>query len=238
MISPDDWQDADDAIPISMEQLINGSIEPSTRDSNRNAVATWLNTYTSAHSTSLSLPHRLLVIDHILNNRFPGTDPAWPSTLRQTIWRAVLRSSHFWINPDTGKTINKILPVHRPDGIYENDFKVFLMCAAERADRIGRDLPTEEHVKMIESAIRTFFFNVEKAGLRNELECLGFVLMFDEEHRRVLGFDDLRERIRWAFEGRKVDWEGCEILRARKVKVNTTAMKAVMKIWRDAKAAL
>lgn len=97
--------------------------------------------------------------------------------------------------------------------MYESNFNLFVTCAAERLDRIGRDLPDPEHVAKIEASIRLFFTRIasKPATLTRPLEHLGFLLLVDEEHGRDVKLADMQTRLRMCFDGVKkgeMDWKG------------------------------
>lgn len=58
---------------------------------------------------------------------------------------------------DTGEHTGKPAPIVAPTGHFECNFNLFVQCAAERLDRVGRDLPDPEYVQQIESQLRLFF---------------------------------------------------------------------------------
>jgi hypothetical protein len=232
----DDWDDVGDSIPVSMDQLLNGAKDgPETVESDPHLlVAHWIDNQTAYPPNSLSTEHRENITEHLVNQKFPGTTPNWPTTLRQTLWRAVIRPSYFWVNPETGEHSGKPKPIHRPDGIYENDFKVWLMCAAERADRIGRDLPEPEYVQRVESEVRDFLRQTGAEEKRTQFGHLVFLLMFDEEHKRGLRIEEVTERICRAFGEHGVNWDECGMFRPQEEgrKMQYSAEMAD-KMWRE-----
>ena len=138
------------------------------------------------------------IIDFIFEWKYPvAVDGVEDCTTRarQMIWRAVVRANYFWVNPETGLETGKPKPVLAPDGSYEHSFDVFVMCAAARADRIGRDMPTAEWVKDVEDDLRMILTRAEKAGRLECIEHLAFVLMFEEDRKKVLSRDQFRRRI-------------------------------------------
>lgn len=200
-------------MPVSMEQLT-GESEPGLIDetSPRFIINTWFQNQAFFQIANITLEHQTKILEHFLNFAYPGTTPNWTAVLRQYVWRTVIRANYFWLNPETGKVGEKPKPVHRPDGIYENDFNIWLMCVAERSDRVGRDIPTHEHVTATEADVRAFLTQVE--GLdRQVLARLAFLVLFDEQHKRGLKVEDLRERVKKALgaEWGRVDWEGCRL---------------------------
>lgn len=101
-----------------------------------------------------------------------------------------------------------------PTGVYESNFALFVSCAAERLDRIGRDLPDAEYVAQIETALRLFFRRVEFRNLTRPLEHLAFLLMVDEEQARFLTKEGFQSRMRMCFdaEGKTMNWGGMGVV--------------------------
>lgn len=115
---------------------------------------------------------------------------------------------------DTNEPALKPAPISAPTGAFEGNFAIFVACAAERLDRIGRDLPDPEYVAQIESSIRTFFRRVAHKRLHRPLAHLAFLLLLDEEQNRHLTREALQSRLRVCFEGVKgMEWGGLGVLR-------------------------
>ncbi|KAK5172223.1 uncharacterized protein LTR77_003861 [Saxophila tyrrhenica] len=244
-VSASRFNNVDDSMPISIKQLINNTspIPREPEDPNHIAIATWFSEQTG-HQYQVSPRHREKIIEHLLNHKYPGTTPDWLAATRQVFWRAVIRASYFWVNPDTKTEAGKPTPIHRPDGLYENDFKTFVLCCAERADRVGRDLPSPEYVKWVEDQVRDFLGKAEKI-FKKELEHLAFLLMWDEEHKRILKEGEMVERVMRVFGRLKFNWRGCQMFAPREVQRARGGHRKVEvgvdyaeKVWEDAMAAL
>ena len=184
-------------------------------DLERQGVVQWLHNQTSPPYRNLSDDRRTKIVDHVVNYKYPHRDPGWKSSIRLMIWRAVVRANFWWINPDTGVHTGKPKTIRRPEGVYEANFEVFVMCAAERLDRIGRDLPDPEYVRKVENEVRQCLKKAEEEQMTEHLRHLAFLLMFDEDSRRdVLSLEQMQERIRRAFGDVGYDWEGNGIFKA------------------------
>ena len=123
--------------------------------------------------------------------------------------------------------------------MFENHFEAFVECAAERLDRINRDLPSPEYVKKVEDEVRAFLTKAEYAGKMKQLQHLAFLLLFEEDQRKAaLGLEDLQERIRRAFADTEMGLEEFEFMRKGKmpvVKVHPAFTVAVADaVWQDA----
>jgi hypothetical protein len=231
-------QEVPDSLPISLNQLNEDSEEeiPGPPD-NREIVAEWMDSHTGPGDKAVRFEVRDKMIEHLLNRKFPGSTLDWTAELRQTVWRCVIRSGHFWINPDTKEPVGKPKPIRRPDGPYESDFRVFVICAAERADRIGRDLPDPEFVKAVEDQVRIFLRQAETKKHLPKLEHLAFLLVWDEERTRSsITADDLRERVKMTFGMGGLNWKGCEMFHpdGRVPRRNKNNIDVAESIWQDA----
>ncbi len=239
-------------MPVSMDQLINGAKDvPAPSDPRRVAIEKWFSKQTAHVYQSITPDHRDKAIEHLFHHLHPDKTSDWAATIRQQFWRMVIRASFFWKNPETGDWVGKPKPIHRPDGVYENDYKVFVMCAAERLDRIGRDLPTPEWVKDIEDQVRDFLGKAEKM-FPKELEHFAFMLLWDEEQKRGLNLEHMVERVKKAFGGLKhpgfpsygcasflpKDVRGPQRGRGGRGHINHEPMELATQVWEEAKAAL
>lgn len=116
------------------------------------------------------------------------------------------------ITPQDTSKPEKIKPVSAPTGMYQGHYELFVLCAAERLDRIGRDLPDPAYVASIETNVRTFLRRVENNSLIKELEHLAFLMLLDEEQNRTLSKEDLQTRLRLVFDGVKgMEWKWCGV---------------------------
>ncbi|KAK3719097.1 hypothetical protein LTR37_004661 [Vermiconidia calcicola] len=196
----------------------------------RAVIEEWLKYETSpAWVNNLALVHRTKLIDHIYNHKNPDDNQNWNLELRQLFWRNVIRANFFWVNPDTGLPTGKPKPIHYPDGAHVGDFNLFIMCAAERADRVGRDLPFPEYVKEVEDEVRSFLSKAQEE--RDQFQHLAFLLMFDEEQKRVLGLGELQDRIGRTFQDIELDSSKFTMIKAGPpVSVNQNVEMAE-KIW-------
>lgn len=181
-------------------------------------VTTWFNAQMSLPFRNLSVALRTKAITHLTHLKFSGeVDGAsdWDKNIRLLIWRAVVRANFFWKDPTNGTETGKPKPVSRPTGIFENHFEAFVECASERLDRIGRDLPSPGYVENVENEVRSLFAKALEAGERLNLQHLAFLLLFEEEQRKSpLTLGDMQERIRRAFTGSKISFQGSEVVKA------------------------
>ena len=108
-------------------------------------------------------------------------------------------------------------------------------CAAERLDRVGRDLPDPEYVRQIENSLRLFFRRIEHRKLYRPLAHFAFLLLIDEEQKRAVVKEGLQMRLKMAFDGVKtMDWAGLGILRMGELpKRKGEAPGRTELVWRD-----
>lgn len=206
----------------------------------RQIVVDWFYGQTAPHYLNLSAKLQQKAIEHLLRLAYPELhDAEWTGTLRLVVWRAVVRSNFFWVNPVTKIPSGKPKPVLRPAGVFENHFEAFVECAAERLDRINRDLPSPEYVKRVEDEVRNFLTKVEYASRTKQLQHLAFLLLFEEQQRRsALALEDIQERIRRAFSNPDLALGEFEFMRKGKVPsskehpAHTVAVADA--IWQDA----
>lgn len=215
----------------------------SEEEGHRASIATWLTAHIMHQNVSIKLRNKL--VDHIYHHVHTSTSSEWHAELRQILWRAIIRATYFWVNPDTGLPIGKAKPVEYPEGAYGAVHELFTVYAAKRADRIGRDIPTAEWVAKVEGEVRELLKWCESAGgsqggngrrspsddtdggPSRALEHLGFMLAFDEEQKRALTREDLRERLARAFEGVKgPTWEDFEVIRPAGGKIDRKKLES------------
>ena len=208
----------------------------------RKEIEDWLACQTSHAYHNLSNKLRDKVADHLLGYKYAEEQPDRDSAIRLIIWKAVIRASYFWIEPDTGLPVGKPKPVRTPDGVFASNFDVFLMCCAERADRVGRDLPEPEHVKKVEDDVRRLFKVVKEQGFKEQLEHLAFLLLIDEGQGRELTAEEMQERMGLAFSDSTVAWDGFEIVRCTSttppIPTKGSKLSFAESIWQDIVAQL
>lgn len=209
-------------------------------ETKRRVVSDWFHAQKAQPYRNLSAKQRQKTIDHLSKLKYPEIhDSEWTKSLRLTVWRAVVRANFFWLNPHTGQPTGKPKPIVRPAGVFENHFEAFVECAAERLDRINRDLPNAEYVKKVEDEVRNFLTKVEYDGKTKQLQHLAFLLMFDEEQRKsALTLEDMQERIRRAFSGADIGLEEFEFMKMGKVPSKPEhpayTVSVADAIWKDA----
>ena len=234
-----EWQKDDGGLPVTDQPwtpLANG------KDTERECVQDLLNNQTSPTShKKFSDSLRTKVTEYFAKRKDVPRDQQWDANVRQIIWRAVIRANYWWTNPDTGEHTGKPKPIRTPDGVYLNNFELFVTCCAERADRVGRDLPDPEYVHKVEDEVRAFFKKVEKESMQEQLDHLAFLLMFDEEEEytrnRVLSLEDMQERIGKAFADTDMDWRGSDIFKPSSLQQSTTSgstLELAESTWQDA----
>ncbi|KAF2482501.1 hypothetical protein BDY17DRAFT_161012 [Neohortaea acidophila] len=219
-------------------------------------VANWFYAQTTQPYRNLSAQTRQLAIHHLTMQRYPElTLPGavvddnkihkqedWPRTLRLLVWRAVIRANFFWVNPATNRAA-KPKPIVRPTGAYENHFEAFVECAADRLDRIRRDIPDAEYVAGVETEVRNFLRKVQGMEGGRLLAHLAFLLLFEEEQRKgALTAGDMQERIRRAFGvGFLEGEEGVVFMKGERGPIkrdgSVSTVVAADAIWREAMAA-
>lgn len=130
--------------------------------------------------------------------------------------------------------------------MYDANFEMFVMCCAERADRVGRDLPNPEHVQQVEGEVRKLLTTADKKGTMECLEYLAFLLLFEEDRQKDVTLEGMRQRVWRAFSGPNWDWKefekGFEVLKKGKESqqkpVSGSNFAVADAIWRDAGALL
>lgn len=189
-------------------------------------IETWLLAQ-KGHHYSLKRATVDKIIHFVYNMKYEEDREAWMKEVRLIVWRAAVRANFWWTNPvsiitlsdqkdactdipqDTGSSGARPEPIPAPTGMYESNFNIFVTCAAERLDRIGRDLPDPEYVHQIEAAIRLFFRRCAYKDIVPPLEHLAFLLMIDEEQNRFLSKEALQSRLRMCFDRVKgISWSG------------------------------
>ena len=127
-----------------------------------------------------------------------------------SLYRQSAKCSHA---QDTGVATYRVQPISAPSGIYQGHYELFVTCAAERLDRVGRDLPDPAYVADIEANIRLFLQRVQAKKMIKELEHLAFILVLDEEQGRTLSKDDLQTRLRIVWDGVKgMEWKNTGVM--------------------------
>lgn len=206
-------------------------------DSRRTQIEDWFDSRTTQPYRNLTAALQERIIDHIFQHKYSQDDKEWIKCLRHLVWRAVVRANYYWINPDTEQATGKPIPIRVPSGIHESNFEMFVMCCAERADRVGRDLPDSDHVWKVEKEVRKLLSKAEREGMRERLEHLGFLLLFEDERKQGLTLDQMQERIRRAFSDAQLDWWEFEFFKKGpappKPPVAGTGLAVAATIWRE-----
>ena len=213
-----EWKD-DEGVPRRVQEMQKKQPEqPHQEDinANRSKVAAWLEELRSKHFPRLNNHLCTQIIDHIYHLKYDPDNADFKTTIRQTIWRAIIRPNYFWINPHTGLETGKTQPIETPSGDYLGSFELFVHCCAKRSDRVGRDLPDPEYVQKVEHELRGLFKEVEDQDMGDQLQHLAFLLMFEEcklGKPVILGLEEFQERVLMAFADVEMEWDAMEIIR-------------------------
>ena len=207
-----------DDLPISTQQLLDDSFEREDETTAKTPVQLWLESHTEHPYKSFTKEINAKIIEHVTNLVSDEYDPTWMREVRETIWRAVVRSNYWWVNPEEGKWTGRQRPVEVNEGVWSGSFEAWVECCARRQDRVGRDIATHEYVHRVENDVREFLLRAERSGLHTQLEHLAFLLMFDETKRfkYVMNLQEMQERIAIAFTdaGGKMNYKGLSYMRA------------------------
>jgi hypothetical protein len=232
-------------MPISAEQLLDEPVPSESEDVEKGPVELWLDSHTEHPYKGFSQELRTKLVEFLTESIESDYDPIHMCEVRKTIWRAVVRSNYWWINPDTGEWTGRQRPINVNDGVFAGNFEAWVQCCAERQDRVGRDIATHEYVHKVEDDVREFLRRADKAGMHAQLEHLAFLLIFDEtkRHPHVLELHEMQERIALTFGdmGVKMNWKGLQYMRTcgQKPKLSNNTHPGIGSIvWKDALAEL
>lgn len=232
-------------MPISAAQLDPDSHESETEPVEKGPIDLWLDSHTEHPFKGFSHELRSKIVEFLKDHTPSDYDPVHMRSVRETIWRSIVRANFWWVNPDTGEWAGRLRPVNVNEGVYSGNFEAFVQCCAERQDRVGRDIPTHDYVRKVEDDVRDFIFRSEKAGLQSQLGHLAFLLMFDEvkRHPHVVSLVEMQDRIAVAFVGSagKMNWKGLHYMKpALKVpKLTNNAHPGIGEVtWKSAMAEL
>ena len=205
-------------MPISTAQLLDQPTEQEDETTAKTPVQLWLESKTEHPWKSFNKELSVKVVEHVTHHISSEYDPTWMKDVRETIWRAVVRSNYWWVNPEEGKWTGRQKAVEVNEGVWSGSFEAWVDCCARRQDRVGRDIATHEYVHKVEDDVREFLFRAERGGMHSQLEHLAFLLMFDETKRHVyvMEMQEMQERIALAFTdaGGKMNWKGLSYMRA------------------------
>ena len=196
--------------PTDAERISNdsGSDDMEVKET-REETQKWFN---AKHYKGLSKELREKIVEAFVDLQHHEQVVDWHHRHRLMVWRAVVRANFWWVNPDTAEWTGKAVPINVPSGAYEHNFELFVQCAAEREDRLGRDLPHPEYVKKVEDEVRAFMEMVRERHDLIGLAHLAFLLMFDEGKKpKAIAMDEMQERLGLAFPGVGINWEGAKI---------------------------
>jgi hypothetical protein len=207
-----------DDMPISTAQLLDQPIQQEDETTAKTPVQLWLESKTEHPWKSFNKELSTMIVEHVTHHISSEYDPIWMKEVRGFIWRAVVRSNYWWVNPEEGKWTGRQKPVEVNEGVWSGSFEAWVDCCARRQDRVGRDIATHEYVHKVEDDVREFLFRAERSGMHSQLEHLAFLLMFDEtkRHAHVMELQEMQERIAIAFTdaGGKMNWKGLSYMRA------------------------
>lgn len=207
-----------DDMPISTAQLLDQPSEQEDETTAKSPVQLWLESKTEHPYKAFNKELSKNIMEHVTHHISSEYDPTWMREVRHFIWRAVVRSNYWWVNPEEGKWTGRQAPVQVNEGVWSGSFEAWVDCCAMRQDRVGRDIATHEYVHKVEDDVREFLFRAERSGLHSQLEHLAFLLMFDETKRQkhVMDLQEMQERIAIAFTdvGGKMNWKGLSYMRA------------------------